>query len=273
MSASPTCYFNGDLLPYDQISLHISDLLIQRGYGIFDYFRARNGAIPWLEDYTDRLFNSMRLSEIETEMSREQFTTIIHELQQQNGFEKGAFKVIVTGGYSDTLESVTGAPNVLILNVPWNRPPETTFRDGASLARYSFVRPNPEIKTLNYFNTMRLRKKMSQYGAIDVLFHTDTISEASRANVFIVKHGRISTPADNILHGVTRKQVLSLFPGIRVEDVPVEWLEECDEMFIASTSRDITPVVSVEGLRIGNGSPGPFTREVQAAFRERGWME
>jgi len=273
MTTSPTCYFNGQMLPYGEISLHVSDLLIQRGYGIFDYFRARNGAIPWLEDYTDRVFNSMRLSEIDTEMTREQFTTIIHELQQQNGFDNGAFKVIVTGGYSDTLESVTGAPNFLILNVPWNRPPATTYQEGVTLARYKFVRPNPEIKTLNYFNTMRLRKRMTTYNAIDVLFHTDTISEASRANVFFVQKGRVSTPADNILYGVTRKKVLSLFPDIRVEDVMIDWLEEFDEIFIASTSRDITPVIAVEGLRIGNGTPGPFTREVQAAFRDRGWME
>lgn len=273
MNTLSLCYFNGEILPYNQISLHISDLLIQRGYGIFDFFRARNGTIQWLEDYTDRVFNSLRLSEIETGMTREEFTAIIHNLQQQNGLENGAFKVIVTGGYSDTLESVTGTPNFLILNVPWNRPPATTYQDGVNLARYTFVRPNPEIKTLNYFNTMRLRERMKKYNAIDVLFHTDTISEASRANVFFVQKGRVSTPADNILYGVTRKQVLSLFPGIRVEDVMIDWLEEFDEVFIASTSRDITPVIAVEGLRIGNGTPGPFTREVQAAFRERGWME
>jgi branched-chain amino acid aminotransferase len=118
MNTSSLCYFNGEMLPYDKISLHISDLLIQRGYGIFDFFRTRNGTLPWLEDYTDRVFNSMRLSEIETEMTREQFTAVIHELQGMNGFENGAFKVIVTGGYSETLESVTGPPNFLILNVP-----------------------------------------------------------------------------------------------------------------------------------------------------------
>ena len=71
---------------------------------------------------------------------------------------------------------------------------------------------------------------------------------------------------------ITRKQVLSLFPGIHIEDVMTEWLEEFDEMFIASTSRDITPVVSVEGIRIGNGKPGPFTKEVQDIFKNRGWL-
>lgn len=272
MEQSTLCYFNGDQLPYSDLHLHISDLLIQRGYGIFDFFRSRNGSIPWLEDYTDRVFNSLRMAEIDVDMTREQFTDIVHSLQHQNGLENGAFKVIVTGGYSDTLESVTGPPNFLILNVPWNSPPHATFEEGARLVRYEYVRPNPEIKTLNYFNTMRLRNRFEKYDAIDVLFHTETISEASRANVFFVQNGRISTPADNILYGVTRKKVLSLFPGIRAEDVMVEWLEAFDEMFIASTSRDITPIVAVEGIQIGNGKPGPFTREVQSAFRERGWM-
>lgn len=272
MTTATACYFNGDIVPYNEIHLHVSDLLIQRGYGIFDFFRTRNGSIPWLEDYTDRVFNSLRLAGIETDMTREQFTGIIHTLQEKNNLENGAFKVIVTGGYSDTLESVTGTPNFLVLNVPWHKPPQETYDEGASLIRYEYVRPNPEIKTLNYFNTMRLRGKFKKYNAIDVLFHTDTITEASRANVFFVQNGRISTPSDNILYGVTRKKVLSLFPDIRKEEIMEDWLEAFDEMFIASTSRDITPIVSVEGIRIGNGKPGPFTREVQSTFRERGWM-
>ncbi len=273
MTPTTLCYFNGELLPYGEINLHVSDLLIQRGYGIFDFFRSRKGEIPWLVDYTDRVFNSMRLAEIDSDVTRAQFTDIIRELQEQNGLENGAFKVIVSGGYSDTLESVTGSPNFIILNVPWKRPAASTYEEGVALVRYEFVRPNPEIKTLNYFNTMRLRKKFSQYKAIDVLFHTEKLSEASRANVFVVKQGRVSTPADNILYGVTRKQVLALFDEIHVEDIPVSSLSELDEMFIASTSRDITPVVTVEGIRIGNGQPGPFTRKVQAAFREKGWMQ
>ena len=116
-----------------------------------------------------------------------------------------------------------------------------------------------------------VHKKLREYGAVDVLFHTQTISETSRANLFFVKEGQVYTPASHILKGITRKQVLSIVGNIRVEDIEAGRLYDFDEMFLTSTSRDVTPVVSVEGKRIGNGTPGPVTREIQAAFHTKGW--
>jgi branched-subunit amino acid aminotransferase/4-amino-4-deoxychorismate lyase len=77
----------------------------------------------------------------------------------------------------------------------------------------------------------------------------------------------VFTPASGILHGITRKQMLSMFGEIRVEDIEAGRLYDFDEMFLTATSRDVTPVVSVEGKKIGNGTPGPVTREIQSAFR------
>lgn len=271
MNRSNYCYLNGDLVLYGDIHLHISDLLFQRGYGIFDLFRTRNNSIPWLDDYAERFFTSLELSAIETDLDREQFTSIIHDLQKKNGLANGVFKVIVTGGFSDNLASVTGPANIVILNLAWKKPAEETFEKGVTLIRDRYVRPHPEIKTLYYFNTLKLQQKLMNYGAIDVLFHTDKISEASRANLFFVKGGKVITPASDILKGITRKQVLSLFREIHVEDIEAERLYDFDEVFLTSTSRDVTPVVSIEGQKIGSGSPGPVTREIQAAFCAKGW--
>ncbi len=265
------CYLNEKILPYDQCRLHISDLLLQRGYGIFDFFRSRNGEIAWLDDYTDRLFNSVRLSGIEVNMDRQEFHSIVNELQEKNGDENGAFKVIVTGGYSDTLETVTGSANILLLNVPWRRPSQATFEDGVNLISCEYIRQDPEIKTLYYFNLLRLHKKMKEFDAVDVLYHSDKISEASRANAFFVKAGIVYTPESNILKGVTRKQILGMHNEIRIEDIAFDQLFEFDEMFITSTSRDISPVVSVDGRKIGKGKPGKITKDLLAEFRAKGW--
>jgi branched-chain amino acid aminotransferase len=271
MSQSSYCYFNGDLVRYEDIHLHVSDLLFQRGYGIFDFFRCRNGQFPWMDDYAERLFTSLEHSAIEPDLDRNQLKSIVYSLQEKNHLDNGAFKVIVTGGYSDTLESVTGPANILILNLPWKKPPEETFEKGVHLVRDWFVRPNPEVKTLYYFNTLKLQKKLRKFEAVDVMFHTDRISEASRANLFFVRQGIIYTPVSDILKGITRKQVLSMFSDIRLEDIGTDRLYGFDEIFLTGTSRDITPVVSIEGQMIGNGKPGPVTKEIQAAFRGKGW--
>ena len=271
MTETDFCYYNGDLVRYRDVNIHVSDLLFQRGYGVFDYFRARNGEVLWLGDYADRLFRSIAGSGIEVSLDRSQFISIVEELQKRNGLESGGFKVIVTGGLSDTLESVTGPSNFLILNTPWIRPPGETFSEGVRLIRKDYQRPNPEIKTLYYFNTLQLQEKLNKFGAVDVLYHTDQISEASRANIFLVKNGEVYTPATGILKGITRKQVLAMLGNVLVEDIETRHLYEFDEAFLTSTSRDITPVISVEGRKIGSGSPGPVTREIQTAFYASGW--
>lgn len=271
MNHSDFCYFNGDMVRFRDLQLHVTDLLFQRGYGVFDFFRCRNGQFPWLEDYMDRLYTSLELSGIEMTLDREQFTSIIHDLQQKNDLPNGAFKVIVSGGYSDNLESVSSKPNIVILNVPWNRPPRETFEQGAHLIRDRYVRPNPEVKTLYYYNRLKLQKKLREYNAVDVLYHMDMISEASRSNLFFIKNGQVYTPASNILKGITRKQVLSLFGEIKVEDIEADRLYDFDEIFLTSTANDVCPVVSVEGKKIANGTPGPITREIQAAFQAKGW--
>jgi len=266
-----TCYFNGDIIPYEQCSLHISDLLIQRGYGIFDFFRSRNGQIPWLEDYTDRLFTSLRLAGIETDLNREHFYAVIRELGKKNGLDNGAFKIIISGGYSDNLDNVTGSSNVIILNIPWCRPDPHSDEKGVGLITSRFVRPNPKIKTLFYFNTLMHHKKLVEFKAVDVLFHTDTVSEASRANLYFIKKDRIITPESNILEGITRKQLLTMFREISIGDVAAERIFDFDEIFLSSSSRDVTPVVAVDGKKIGDGKPGPVTREVIAEFRKAGY--
>jgi branched-chain amino acid aminotransferase len=262
-------YFNGNLVPLEDLHLHVSDLLFQRGYGVFDFFRSREGSIPWLDDYLDRLYTSLEISGIEVDLDREQITSALHELQQRNGLENEAFKVIVTGGYSDNLETVSGKANLVIMNIPWKKPPEDTFEKGVHLIRETFVRPNPEVKTLYYFNSLRLQKKLREYNAVDVMYHTDRISETSRTNLFFVKGGRVYTPASNMLKGITRKRVLYRFSEIQEENIDVGQLYEFDEIFLTSTSRDVTPVVSVEGQKIGTGTPGPITREIQAAFNAK----
>lgn len=265
------CYLNGEILAYEDCRLHISDLQFQRGYGVFDFFRSRNGQIPWLEDYRERLFNSVRLSGMETGISQAEFKSVIGRLHELNKDGVRAFKVMVTGGYSENLATKTGPENLVILNRPWNAPSPDSILHGVNLISHEYARPNPEIKTLFYFNTLQLRYRLREYQAVDVLYHTGQITEASRANLFFIKQGTVYTPGANILNGITRKHILGLFPEIRTGPIAFENLFGYDELFMCSTSRDISPVVSVDGKKIGNGKPGPVTGDILQAFRARGW--
>ena len=101
------------------------------------------------------------------------------------------------------------------------------------------------------------------------------MTEGSSTNVFIVKDGRLAThPADHfILRGITRDVVIELAKelGIPVTEraFSVEELFRADEVLISSTTMEITPIISIDGRKVGSGSPGPLTRQLQTAFEKR----
>lgn len=263
---SNLCYFNGKILPFKNCNLHISDLILQRGFGVFDFFRTRNEKIMWLDDYINRLFNSMAESNIDIELSKSDFKSIIFELQNKNGFKNSSYKAIISGGYSSNLESVPDVPNIIIINKPFVKPNESFYHNGTALITYNFARSHPEVKTLNYYESLRLHKKLKEFNAIDVLYHQNVISETSRANIFFIKNGKVFTPLNNILDGIIRKQILSISDAIKLDDISFEELFDFDEIFITSSSKDVMPIVNINGRKIKDGKVGPITKDFISEF-------
>jgi branched-chain amino acid aminotransferase len=111
-------------------------------------------------------------------------------------------------------------------------------------------------------------------GYDDALLITTTgkVSETPFANFFLVKGGVVRTPSvtSNILEGITRRTVLELLSEMAIETVEREIDRSeayvAEEAFITGTSTDISPVSSIDGYPLGNGRPGPITREVRDRF-------
>jgi branched-chain amino acid aminotransferase len=235
---------------------------------VFDYFRAKDGYVQWLDDYLDRFYKSLSISELEIDLSRDEIKSVLSKIQDLNGLHESGFKIMVTGGYSDDLGSVNSKPNVFVLNIPYSKPSESAIKNGVSLITCKYVRPFAEAKTLNYFNSLQLHKKKKEYNAVDVLFHEECLSETSRGNIFLVKNGIINTPKNNILKGITRKHILELSPSIKIEDIKSEELFDFDEIFISSSNKDIMPVTYIDGIKIGDGKVGNLTKDLMHAFEK-----
>lgn len=263
------CYINNRFLPYDDARIHISDLGLQRGYGIFDYFLEMDGKVPFLEDYLDRFYRSADHTGLDVPLEREMLKEKIFWLIGQNGFRNSGIKLVLTGGYSDDLYTPSSVTNFMILNLPVTHQPGE-FGEGVKLILLDYVRYMPEVKTTFYFPSIILFPKMKAAGAIEVLYHHNgLISETTRANIFLVKDGRLATPSPGVLKGITRKYVLGvakdLLP-VEEREVRLEELWESDEVFITGTSKHLIPVVEIEGRIIGNGKPGEWTGVISHAF-------
>jgi branched-chain amino acid aminotransferase len=257
-------FINHEFVPAAKASLLVSDLAIQRGYGIFDFFRTANNVPLFLEDHLQRFFRSAATMRLPVGKSPEALKTLIDELIQRNNIPEAGIRLTLTGGYSP--DAYTPAePNLIISQQPLVLPSQRDFQQGIQLVTYPHRRQLPEIKTIDYLMPIWLQPYIRQHGADDVLYELNgLVSECPRANFFIVTgDDTVVTPKDHILKGTRRKRALEL-AGARFkaaeQDVSLEDIRRAKEAFITSTTRNILPVVQVNGAPVGKGQPGPVTQ-------------
>ena len=256
----PYAIINGDFVRENEAGILISDLSIQRGYGIFDYFRTANNQPIFLADHLKRFYFSAAAMHLNTDLNQEKLTGIILELMEQNDIPDAGIRITLTGGYSGdgyTLEK----PNLIITQSPFSFN-KTLFNKGIRLVTYEHLRHLPEVKTINYLQAIYLQPFIKENGADDVLyFHQQAICECPRANFFIVNgNEEVITPSANILKGITRNKILEFSEfKCREDKISLQDLYEAREAFITSTTKNVLPVLAINGKQIGDGKPGKIS--------------
>ena len=263
---------NGEILPKEKAVIGIDDLVVTRGYGVFDFFRLRKGQPVFIEDHLDRFEYSAEKLGLELPYSREEIAQKVLELAAANEVSDCGIKVILTGGYSTTGFS-PGKPNILMMASPIPSYPEHYYTKGIKLMAYQYTRETPYTKTTNYLVPIQIRKEIEEAEAMDVLYHDGQyISESARSNFFIFNHDDVLiTPDINALRGITRKQVLEVAKQhFEVEIRPLSLKETMNakEAFMTSTTKEILPVRQVDFWRINKSIIGNNTRKLMQLFKE-----
>ena len=263
MNNGSFAFVRGEIIPLQDAFLHVSDLSIQRGYGVFDFFKVSNGHAFFLNDYLDRFYHSASVMRLTVPYVTRDLKTIIHQLIKQNDLAESGIKMILTGGYSpDGYQP--GESNLIITQQTLTLPGPEQIEKGIKVITYEYVRDFALAKTINYTMGIWLSKIVAENGAADVLYHKHgVVSEFPRCNFFIVrKNGTVATPDENVLLGITRMQVLSLAgKHYRSETVKItiDDIRNAAEAFLTSTTKRIVPIVQVDDMVIGDGKPGPVT--------------
>ncbi len=266
------CYFNGEYQYYNDIHLHVSDLAITRGYGVFDFLRAKQGVPLFLADYLQRFYDSAAALLLDVPLSYEQLHQLIWELIEKNGGGEWGIRLMLTGGYS-TDHYTPEKPNFMVLIVPMHFPEESVYEKGIHLMTYAHQRDLAEAKSLNYLMPIYLRQQLAQAQAHDVLYHYQgVLTESSRSNFFFVKEGKLITPQEQILNGITRRQVILIAeqdPQINLEirTVHPEELATAEEAFVTSTTKRILPVSQIDGTALPH-TPGKVTQLLMQRFAD-----
>ncbi|MFT3823547.1 MAG: aminotransferase class IV [Chitinophagaceae bacterium] len=263
---------NNDLVPAATASLLVSDLAVQRGYGIFDFFKTINGKPVFLDDHLDRFYYSAEQMKLTNIPNRDALKELLDTLLQKNNLPDSGVRITLTGGYSPDGYNIAH-PNIVITQQAMTFS-NTVPEKGIKLISYEHQRQLPQVKSTDYLVAVWLQSYIREQQADDVLYHWDSnVTECPRSNFYIVtKDNKVLTPEKNVLKGITRKHVLQLEADgiiIKTADITLDDILNAREAFITSTTKAIMPVASFNGNLLGDGKPGEITRTLSKALLEK----
>jgi branched-chain amino acid aminotransferase len=268
-------FLNKKIVGQEKAKISVRDIGILRGYGIFDFIRTYNGRPFLFEEHLERLFQNIKALEIIPPFNKKELKKIIKKLLAKNGFKESGIRIILTGGKTiDDLgvEYSPHSPTFFILVDPFVPLFEEFYQKGVNLVTYPFQREMPEIKTINYFTAIKALNFCKRKKAFDVLYVSDGfIRESTTSNFFFFRENKLITPQNKILKGTTRNLVIKLAKNLfKVEerDCFLKELKYAQEAFLTSTTKEILPVVKVDGQLIGNGRVGQRTKLLMKLFHD-----
>lgn len=286
MEKSDTIWMNGRLVPWDEARIHILSHVVHYGTAVFEgirCYRTRSGpAVFRLEEHVQRLLNSARVYRMTPRYTREQLSGAVLETIRANRLDTCYIRPIVYRGYGDMGVNPLPCPvDVAIAVWKWGTYlGKEALEQGVDVQISTWVRPSPnslpsEAKAAaNYMNAQLVKMEALNNGYAEgiTLDPHGFVAEGSGENLFMVRDGRLITPAlyNAILPGITRDSVLALARdlGVPVEERSIQRgeLYLADELFLTGTAAEVSPVRSVDRVPIGSGSRGPVTRGLQEAF-------
>ena len=292
---------DGEFIPWHDAKVHVLSLAVQFGSSVFEgircYRTADGPAIFRLQDHLQRLLDSCRVYRMELRYSIDELVAACAAAVERNGLEDCYLRPIVLRGYGAAGMNPVGSPlQVFIPCWPWGAylGPDA-LEQGVDVCVSSGQRMEPNTfpamaKAAGNYNNAQLIKMeavANGYAEAIALAPSGLVSEGSGQNLFVVRKGALITPVldGTMLTGITRDTVIALAHEmalpVREQPVPREALYTADELFFTGTASEITPIRSVDKIRVGAGRAGPITRELQRRFMQvvrgetpdtRGWL-
>jgi branched-chain amino acid aminotransferase len=283
MNSELLIYIDGEYYPKSQAKISVFDHGLLYGDGVFEGIRAYNGVVFKLEQHVDRLYRSAHAITLKIPLTKQEMTRVVVETLRKNNLKDAYIRLIVTRGVGDLGLDPRKCPkaSVIVITDTINLHSSGAKENGIT-AMFSWVRRNPvdatthEIKSLNYLNSVLAKIEANANGVDEAicLESNGYIAEGVGENVFIVKDGKILTPptATGALAGITSDVVFELAEKrgfkVTVANLTPFMLFTADEAFFTGTAMEMVPIREVNKRQIGNGKPGPITKELMAAFQK-----
>jgi len=279
-------WMDGKLIPWEEAKVHVLTHTLHYGLAVFEGIRCYlchdgKSAIFRLKEHVDRLFDSAQIGVLKIPYSKKEIAEACKETLRVNGLKEGYIRPIAFIG-EGVMGVYPGDNPIRVAIITWSWGTylgEGALEKGIRAKVSSYTRHHVNVMMTkakisgNYVNSILAKREVMKTGYDEALM-LDTegyISEASGENIFMVKNGLLkTTPLTSILSGITRDSVIQIAKSKRIplteERFTRDELYIAQEAFFTGTAAEITPIREVDDRQIGEGKPGPITRELQSAF-------
>lgn len=276
-------YIDGTYYPKAEAKVSVFDHGFLYGDGVFEGIRAYNGRVWKLTEHLDRLYASAKSIWMEIPISWQEMEAVVLETLRRNNLRDAYIRLVVSRGYGDLGLDPRKCPRPTIVCIADSISlyPEEVYTVGMKVISVATRRNpadtlSPQIKTLNYLTGIMAKISAVTLGYPEVIMLNANgyVTEGTGDNIFIIKGGKIITPATylGILPGITRNAVIEMARelGYPVEEgtFTLHDVYTADECFLTGTAAEVIPVISADARSIGNGQPGVITGNLIRRFRE-----
>jgi branched-chain amino acid aminotransferase len=271
----PDTYYITDRFVHDDESfVSVKDIIVLRGFGVFDFLITYNRRPFHLKEHVQRLENSAAGIGLELRHTNAEICGIVEETVRRNPHhQESGIRIVYSGGVSSDGVTPEGNGILMVMVTPKLELPQGWYTQGAKIITVDMERFLPGAKSTNYLSAVYAQQQAKKQGAIEAMYvdRHGRILEGTTTNVFFFHNTRLVTPHRDILPGITRSVVLKLAGEhfeVEDRDVHLSELPHMDEVFITASNKEVVPVVMVNDLQVGNGRPGRDTQSVMRLFRD-----
>ncbi|UCF66685.1 MAG: branched-chain amino acid transaminase [Acidobacteriota bacterium] len=279
-------WINGRLVPWQEATIHVCSHVVHYGSSVFEgarcYKTTRGAAIFRHREHVRRLLDSAKIYRMEPSYSEQQLSEAVIETIRANQLEACYIRPVIYRGFGTLGVNPSASPiDTAIAVWKWGaylgaealeQGVDVTVSTWSRMAPNTF--PAMAKSGANYMNAQLINVEARERGFIEgiALSTEGYVSEGSGENVFVWWRGKLLTPpvSASILPGITRDTVITLARelGYTVDEtnIPREMLYVADEVFFTGSAAEVTPIRSIDRVKIGEGRRGEVTEKIQRAF-------
>lgn len=279
-------WFNGKFVTLDKANVPITTHAIHYGTSVFEgiraYWNGKNLFVFRLDEHIKRFRRSGQFYNISLNFSDKIISEAVIGICKKNKIKKSCYirPFYFIGDYGINLHVTEKAPtNVAIFVFPFGNlfDKEGITAGVVSWRKFSDMSTPPQAKMGgNYLNSIIATQEAKQNGFDEAILldHSGNVSEAPGENIFIVRDGQLITPplSSSALNGITRDAIIKIARDLDIDvqetEIARSELTISDEIFLTGTAAEITPIIAMDGKKIGNGKPGVITKKMMNAYTD-----